>query len=86
MPELNCEPETFEKRPLSKSALICPISALHSSRLGGTRNIQYIPVVKILMCLDLESRQGGKHFSKVSIGELVNNREKDFSVFHEEEK
>ena len=63
--------ETFEKRPLSKSALICPISVLHSSRRGGTRNIQYISVVNPakagLMRLDLESRQGGKHFSKVSI-------------------
>jgi len=44
--------ETFEKRPLSKSALICPISALRSD--FNPRNIQYIPVVKILTRLDLE--------------------------------
>ena len=43
---------TFEKRPLSKSALICSISALRSS--FNPRNNQYIPVVKILTCLDLE--------------------------------
>ncbi|MBL7202705.1 MAG: ATP-binding protein [Desulfobacteraceae bacterium] len=46
--------ETFEKRPLSKSALICPISASGSSRHGGTRNIKYIPVAKIFAFLDLE--------------------------------
>ena len=44
--------ETFEKRPLSKSALICSISVLHSNL--NPRNIYYIPVVKILMRLDLE--------------------------------
>jgi len=44
--------ETFEKRPVSKSALICPISALHSN--FNPRNIQYIPVVKNLTRLDLE--------------------------------
>ena len=50
--------ETIEKRPLSKSALICTISALHSD--SNPRNIPSrcsgIPVVKILMRLDLESR------------------------------
>ena len=44
--------ESFEKRPLSKSALICTISALHSD--FNPRNIQYITVVKILMRLDLD--------------------------------
>jgi hypothetical protein len=44
--------ETFEKRPLSKSALICAISALHSD--VTPRNIWYIPVVKILMRLDID--------------------------------
>ena len=29
--------------------------------------MQYIPVVKILIRLDLESRQGGKRFAKVSL-------------------
>jgi len=50
-------PETFEKRPLSKSALICPISASGSNFIplfGGTRNIQYIPVVEIFAFLDLD--------------------------------
>jgi len=35
--------ETFEKRPLSKSALICPISVSGSNY--NPRNIQYIPPV-----------------------------------------
>jgi len=34
--------ETFEKRPLSPPAFG---GTLRSSRRGGTRNIQYIPVV-----------------------------------------
>jgi len=44
--------ETFEKRSLSKSTLICPISALHSD--FNPRNIQDIPVVEIRMRLDLD--------------------------------
>ncbi len=44
--------ETFEKHPLSKSALICPISALRSN--FNPRNNQYIPMVKILTRLDLD--------------------------------
>ena len=49
--------ETFAKRPLSKSALIWPISASGSNFIplfGGTRNIPYIPVVEILAFLDLD--------------------------------
>jgi len=63
------ESETFAKRPLSKSALICPISASGSSRHGGTRNIQYIHVVKILAFLELDQISEDfeiEHFSKVS--------------------
>jgi len=44
--------ETFEKRPLSKSTLICPISASDSN--FNPRNTQCIPVVKIIVFLDLE--------------------------------
>jgi len=44
--------ETFEKRPLSKSALIWPISASDSN--FNPRNIQYIPVVEIFALLDLD--------------------------------
>ena len=44
--------ETFEKRPLSKSALICPISA--SSSNFNPRNIHYIPVFEIFAFLDLD--------------------------------
>ena len=44
--------ETLAKRPLSKSALICPISASDSD--FNPRNIQYIPVVKIFAFLDLD--------------------------------
>ena len=43
--------ETFEKRPLSNSAFIWPISASGSN--FNPRNIQYIPVVEILTILDL---------------------------------
>jgi len=44
--------ETFAKRPLSKSALIYPISVSGSN--FNPRNIQYIPVVKIIAFLELD--------------------------------
>ena len=56
-------------RPL-QNAPFYPISASGSSRLGGTRNIQYIPVVKIFAFLDLDQISADfeiEHFSKVSL-------------------
>ncbi|MBC8466736.1 MAG: ATP-binding protein [Deltaproteobacteria bacterium] len=44
--------ETLEKCPLSKSELICPISASGSDY--NPRNISYIPVGKTFAFLDLE--------------------------------
>jgi len=44
--------EPILKRPLSKSALICPISASGSN--FNPRNTPYIPVDKIIAFLDLE--------------------------------
>jgi hypothetical protein len=46
--------ETFAKRHLSKSALICPISASGSN--FNPRNIPYIPVVEIFVFLELEQK------------------------------
>jgi len=42
----------LKNAPLSKSALICPISALRSD--FNPQNIQHIPAVKILTRLDFE--------------------------------
>jgi delta-aminolevulinic acid dehydratase/porphobilinogen synthase len=46
--------ETFAKRHLSKSVLICPISASGSN--FNPRNIPYIPVVEIFAFLELEQK------------------------------
>jgi len=46
--------ETFEKPSLSRSVLICPISASDSN--FNPQNTQCIPEVKILIFLDLDKK------------------------------
>jgi len=48
-------PEPISKRPISKSALICPISASGSN--FNPRNTTCIPVVKIFAFLDIEQTE-----------------------------
>ena len=80
-------PEPVSKRPLSKSALICPISASVSN--FGTlvklqrypRNTTCIPVVKIFVFLDLEQISADfeiEHFETASVVDRRWCRKKSF--------